>query len=192
MPSVDELGKLYFRFGFKNKEILSLLTHNCTGVITIAILRRLCQKKLHIFRRKKKTCKLRGGGCLRASWNGGKWTNARISIVEPSCSPEGTGCVARHCETIDQVIWSWRCGAQPRGDWDKVIIETKVPNVRQHMDSYDKLKPCGITIKGCTHGFRCDVVQMEAYGTNNNPKVFRMLALSKVLNLLQNSLKKKV
>ncbi|KAJ8284258.1 hypothetical protein COCON_G00031080 [Conger conger] len=39
------------------------------------------------------------------------------------------------------------------------------------MDSYDKLKPYGIGINGCIDGFSLFVVWMEAYTTNNDPKV---------------------
>lgn len=48
---------------------------------------------------------------------------------------------------------------------------TKGPNALWHMDSYDKLKPYGIGINGCIDGFSRFVIWMEAYITNNYPKV---------------------
>lgn len=39
------------------------------------------------------------------------------------------------------------------------------------MDSYDKLQPYEIAINGCIDGFSHYVVWMEAYRTNNDPKV---------------------
>ena len=45
------------------------------------------------------------------------------------------------------------------------------PNALWHMDGYDKLKPYGICIHGCIDGFSRYVLWMEAYTTNNDPKV---------------------
>ena len=39
------------------------------------------------------------------------------------------------------------------------------------MDAYDKLKPYGISISGCIEGFSRYIVRMEAYTTNNDPRV---------------------
>ena len=39
------------------------------------------------------------------------------------------------------------------------------------MDAYDKLKPYGISISGCIEGFSRYIVWMEAYTTNNDPRV---------------------
>ncbi|KAL2091682.1 hypothetical protein ACEWY4_013945 [Coilia grayii] len=47
----------------------------------------------------------------------------------------------------------------------------KGPNALWHMDGYDKLKPYGIAISGCIDGFSRYIVWMEAYTTNNDPKV---------------------
>ncbi|KAF7663180.1 hypothetical protein LDENG_00216340, partial [Lucifuga dentata] len=48
---VDELVQLYFRIGFSNKEILPLLAHKHSLVISIRTLKRLCQR-LRLFRGK--------------------------------------------------------------------------------------------------------------------------------------------
>ncbi|ROI74356.1 hypothetical protein DPX16_21905 [Anabarilius grahami] len=45
------------------------------------------------------------------------------------------------------------------------------PNALWHMDSYDKLKPYGIAINGCIDGYSRFILWMEAYTTNNDPKV---------------------
>ena len=39
------------------------------------------------------------------------------------------------------------------------------------MDGYDKLKPYGIAISGCIDGFSRFIVWMEAFTTNNDPRV---------------------
>jgi hypothetical protein len=58
------------------------------------------------------------------------------------------------------------------------------PNATWHIDGYDKLKPFGICIHGCIDGFSRQIIWLEAYNTNNNPRVIAgfFLQLSK-LNL---------
>lgn len=48
---------------------------------------------------------------------------------------------------------------------------TQGPNNVWHIDSYDKLKPYGIAINGCIDGFSRNIIWLEAYSTNNDPKV---------------------
>ena len=54
MPCVDELVKLYFKIGFSNKEVISVLAHKHSVAVRIRTLKRLC-RKLCLFRRKKNT-----------------------------------------------------------------------------------------------------------------------------------------
>lgn len=45
------------------------------------------------------------------------------------------------------------------------------PNPLWHIDGYDKLKPYGIAIHGCIDGYSRYVLWMEAFTTNNDPKL---------------------
>ena len=45
------------------------------------------------------------------------------------------------------------------------------PNFLWHMDGYDKLKPYGICIHGCVDGFSRRIMWLEAYSTNNDPRL---------------------
>lgn len=45
------------------------------------------------------------------------------------------------------------------------------PNYTWHMDGYDKIKPYGICIHGCIDGFSRNIMWLEAYKTNNDPRV---------------------
>ena len=47
----------------------------------------------------------------------------------------------------------------------------KGPDFTWHMDGYDKLSPYGICIHGCVDGFSRNIVWLEAYRTNSDPKV---------------------
>ena len=46
------------------------------------------------------------------------------------------------------------------------------PNFIWHLDGYDKLKPFGICISGCICGFSRKLIWLNAYNTNNNPRIF--------------------
>ena len=48
---------------------------------------------------------------------------------------------------------------------------SKGPNYVWHIDSYDKLKPCGIAINGRIDGFSRNVIWLEANTTNSDPRV---------------------
>lgn len=45
------------------------------------------------------------------------------------------------------------------------------PNFIWHVDGYDKLKPFGLCISGCIDGFSRKIIWLNAYNTNNNPRV---------------------
>lgn len=45
------------------------------------------------------------------------------------------------------------------------------PNFIWHIDGYDKLKPFGICISGCICGFSRKMIWLNAYNTNNNPRI---------------------
>ncbi|XP_072223124.1 uncharacterized protein [Leuresthes tenuis] len=48
---------------------------------------------------------------------------------------------------------------------------SKGPNFIWHMDSYDKLKPCGFCINGSIDGFSRKIMWLNAYTTNSDPKL---------------------
>ncbi|KAI0220567.1 hypothetical protein LSAT2_027919, partial [Lamellibrachia satsuma] len=48
---------------------------------------------------------------------------------------------------------------------------SKGPSYIWHMDSCDKLKPCGICVNGYIDGFSRQIIWFEACNTCNNPKV---------------------
>ena len=54
------------------------------------------------------------------------------------------------------------------------------PNETWHIDGYDKLKPFGVAISGCIDGYSRNIIWLEAYTTNNDPKVILGYYLSAV------------
>ena len=51
------------------------------------------------------------------------------------------------------------------------VYHSRGPNYVWHIDGYDKIKPFGIAISGCIDGFSRKMLWLEAYKTNNDPKV---------------------
>eukprot|EP00057_Strongylocentrotus_purpuratus_P004857 XP_003729637.2 PREDICTED: uncharacterized protein LOC100891753 [Strongylocentrotus purpuratus] len=47
----------------------------------------------------------------------------------------------------------------------------KGPNYIWHIDGYDKLKPYGLCISGCIDGFSREMIWLNVYSTNNDPKL---------------------
>ncbi|KAK0134343.1 hypothetical protein N1851_005019 [Merluccius polli] len=166
---MDDLIQCYFRIGFNNKEILGVLAQNHNIVISIRTLKRRC-RKLGLFRRRSQTDinqviafvqeELRGNGQMQ----GYRWLHLRA--VQ-------RGLVVSQ-ETVRQIIKA----LDPHGvemrrahRLRRRLYTTRGPNALWHMDSYDKLKPFGICINGCIDGYSRYVLWMEAYTTNNDPKV---------------------
>lgn len=51
------------------------------------------------------------------------------------------------------------------------VYNSRGPNYNWHIDGYDKLKPYGICISGCIDGFSRKMIWLEAYKSNNDPKI---------------------
>lgn len=99
MPCSDELVKLYFRFSFNNKKIFFFFWSINTMQLLVLWLWSDCDKKL-VCSRGQTIC-----NCKRFV------QTARILMLTPVCNSNGIFCIARHHKTVDQVIWSLRCGA---------------------------------------------------------------------------------
>ncbi|PIK48035.1 hypothetical protein BSL78_15097 [Apostichopus japonicus] len=48
---------------------------------------------------------------------------------------------------------------------------TRGPNFVWHIDGWDKLKPFGVAVHGCIDGFSRSIIWLNAYYTNNNPRI---------------------
>ncbi|XDV17739.1 hypothetical protein PO909_023558, partial [Leuciscus waleckii] len=51
------------------------------------------------------------------------------------------------------------------------VYHSRGPNFVWHIDGYDKLKQFGIGISGCIDGFSRSMIWLEAYKTNNDPRL---------------------
>ena len=166
---MEDLIKCYFEIGLSNKEILAVLAQNHSIVISIRTLKRRC-RELGLCRRRNQSDidnviafvqeELHGNGQmqgyrwlhLRAIQRGFVVSQRTIRLILRALDPHGVE--IRRARRLRRREYT-----------------TPGPNALWHMDSYDKLKPFGICINGCIDGYSRYVLWMEAYTTNNDPKV---------------------
>ena len=159
----------YFNLGLQYKDILTCLAHNHGMIVSYRHLKRL----------------LKGQGLYRKKYFSPLITILKFVMKEVRHAGQMQGhkwlhlkCVQNKLVVTQEVV--------------RLILSLLVPeNVRQrskrrlqrrryctqgsnwvwHVDSYDKLKPYGICINGCVDGFSRNIIWLEAYTTNSDPKV---------------------
>lgn len=83
-----------------------------------------------------------------------KWSTAGLSVVAPQCNPVVVHCVRTHYSNALKILY-------PKGALASKMLR---PDAMLLMDSYNKLKPCGIYMSGCMDGF-CWHYMWKAYVT---------------------------
>ncbi|KAF7653483.1 hypothetical protein LDENG_00082350, partial [Lucifuga dentata] len=173
------LVQLYFRIGFSNKEILSLLVHKHSLIINIRTLKR---QRLRLFRRKNHTNVEEVAAFLQTEIGGNgqiqryRWLHLR-AVQRGYVVTQDT--IRQLIKLLDPVGVELRRAQRLR----LRHYRNRGPNTLWHMDSYDKLKPYSIAINGCIDGFSCYIVWMEAYATNSDPKVIADYFITSIAHL---------
>lgn len=146
MSSVEELVNLYFRTGFNNKEILALLTHRHSVIISVRTLKRICQT-LRLFRRKNQTnleviaAFIRDEIAGTGQMQGYRWLHLR-AIQRGYVVSQDT--VRQLIKLIDPEGVEHRRARRLR----RRRCRSQGPNALWHMDGYDKLKPTALPSVG--------------------------------------------
>ncbi len=166
---MDDRIRFYFDQGLTQTEIALCLSVIDDLHISVRHLRRRLSG-LQLYRRRQYSdpervvnfiaSQLEGPGCLhgyrmmheRCRLNGLRLTRAMVREIQISLDPSGVE------ERRGRRLRRRRYGVPG-------------PNYLWHMDSYDKLKPYGIAVNGCIDGFSRHIIWMQAYFTNNNPRV---------------------
>lgn len=159
----------YFRRGFTNNEILAVLDEVHGVVLSKRTLERiLCRKKL--WRRKNKTdvaevavfiqMQLENSGqCHGYRWMHQKcWMNGLVTDRET-------------VRVLLRLLDGEGVDLRSRNRLRRRIYHSCGPNYVWHIDGYDKLKPFGICISGSIDGFSRNLIWLEAYKTNNDPRI---------------------
>ncbi|XP_047246888.1 uncharacterized protein LOC124883696 isoform X1 [Girardinichthys multiradiatus] len=178
MSDLDDLVRLYFRLSFSNKEILAILAHSHQTIISVRTLKRIC-KRLGLFRRKNQSdleevmVFVQQEIMTSGQMQGYRW----LHLCAVQCGiVVSQDTVRRIIKLVDPQGVELRRARQLR----RRQYNCKGPNALWHMDGYDKLKLYGIAISGCIDGFSRYVLWMEAYVTNNDPKLIASYFLKTV------------
>ncbi|XP_035985476.1 uncharacterized protein LOC118558974 [Fundulus heteroclitus] len=178
MSDLDDLVSLYFRLSFTNKEILGMLAHSHQTIISVRTLKRIC-KRLGLFRRKNQSnleevlAFVQQEIMTNGQMQGYRWLHLR-AVQKGFVVSQDT--VRRIIKLVDPQGVELRRARRLR----RRQYQCRGPNALWHMDGYDKLKPYGIAISGCIDGFSRYVLWMEAYTTNNDPKLISSYFLKTV------------
>jgi len=165
----DEYIRVYFDLGFSQKEILICLIQNHDILISQRHLRRLLRQQ-GLRRRNRQTDiwtvalfieeQLETCGQLY----GYRWMHSK-------CLQHGLVVTQKSVRVLLNILDPEGVAARSRHRLVRRRYRSNGPNETWHIDGYDKLKPFGVAISGCIDGFSRSMIWLEAYYTNNNPKV---------------------
>lgn len=170
----------YFHRGFTNKEILALLDESHNITISLRTLERILSKN-QLWRRKNKTDEAEVASFIQhqlqmsGKQHGYRWMHQkcwmagiitdRETVRLLLCLMDGEGVALRARNRLRRRVYNGRG-----------------PNYVWHIDGYDKLKPFGICISGCIDGFSRKMIWLEAYRTNNDPRVIAGYFMDAILD----------
>lgn len=167
--AVTHFVAVYFRLGFAYKEILHIIAHRHNIVISLRTLYRELRRS-QLYRRKNKSDLLTVALFIvdllgeQGSLYGHRWMHA-------ACVRNGFVISREEIRILLSII-------------DPVGVQTRTarrlrrrqyscngPNAVWHCDGYDKVKPYGLCIHGCIDGFSRQLIWLQVYRTNNDPKI---------------------
>ncbi|KAJ8047915.1 hypothetical protein HOLleu_00032 [Holothuria leucospilota] len=165
--SREQLLTMYFRLGYSNIEIRTVLAGKHNIVLSERHTKRLLNR-LGLYQRKNLSDdieiaefiqkQIRASGKL----HGYKWMHLKCRQAGLMVSRETVRVIL---SILDPV------GVRLRSTQQIVrrTYHSRGPNFVWHVDGYDKLKKYGIAISGCIDGFSRKIIWLEASYTNNNP-----------------------
>nr|XP_023656881.1 uncharacterized protein LOC111838278 [Paramormyrops kingsleyae] len=159
----------YFNCGFTTKEILSLLHHVHCFQISKRTLERFLKNK-HLWRRKNLTNETEVARFIQqqlstsGQLHGYRWMHQK-------CLLHGIKTSRETVRQILRLIDGDGVELRARNRLRRRVYHSRGPNFVWHIDGYDKLKPYGIAISGCIDGYSRKMIWLEAFRTNNDPKV---------------------
>ena len=159
----------YFQLGLSNLEIQAMLMEHHQIHISERHLKRLLNE-MGLYRRKNRTPlptvvrflqrELERSGQL----HGYRW-------MYHICRQQGINVSREHVRVLLNELDPEGVNIRRQRRLVRRRYVTRGPNFVWHMDGYDKLKAYGIAIHGCVDGFSRSVIWLNAYTTNNNPRV---------------------
>jgi hypothetical protein len=169
MDARAQLIQTYFGNGFSNAEILSVLLLHDDIIISERTLKRILHK-LGLFRRKNFSNIIDVATYIlelldtSSQLHGYRWIHLK-------CVQRGYTVTQLTVRLLLKLLDPEGVERRSRGRLRRRQYSCPGPNFVWHIDSYDKLKPYGIAINGCIDGYSRQIIWLEAYTTNSDPKV---------------------
>ncbi|XP_038592769.1 uncharacterized protein LOC119916876 [Micropterus salmoides] len=166
---MDTIIENYFRRGFTNHEILVVLEESHDIKLSLWTLERKLQKN-QLWRRKNKTDEVEVASSIdqqlqtSGKQHGYRWMHQKCWMAGIITDRET---VRQLMRLIDENGVDLRARNRLR----RRMYVSCGPNYVWRVDGYDKLKPYGICISGCIDGFSRKMIWLEAYKTNNDPRI---------------------
>lgn len=161
--------KEYFQRGFTNDEILALLAESHGIFLSKRTLERILNKK-QLWRRKNKTDVAEVAAFIQlqlqtsGQCHGYRWMHQK-------CWMNGIVTDRETVRVLLRLLDGEGVELRSRNRLRRRVYHSRGPNYVWHIDGYDKIKPFGIGISGCIDGFSRSLIWLEAYKTNNDPRV---------------------
>ncbi len=164
----DELVRLYYKLGFSNSEILFALAEHHHIVTSRRTLKRLTSK-WGLFRRGKHSDILEVSLFIMqqsdhsSNLHGYKWMHRK-------CLDESFNVPRETVRILRLLLDSEGVAARSKRRLHRRLYQSPGPNEVWHIDGYDKLKPFGICIHGCTRCIcQCMVPRKNIYNRMTSP-----------------------
>ncbi len=164
----DEIIRLCHRFGFKQREIVAVLSSQFGLVISVRQLRRIL-RQLNLQRRNRSDI-LEVASFIAWCLNSSAQQHG-YRIMHLRCTLAGLSVAMHDVRILLKILDPEGVELRRRRRLVRRRYYSKGPNFMWHIDSYDKLKPYGIAVNGCIDGFSRYLVWLEANYTSSDPKV---------------------
>lgn len=180
METRQNLIRHYFSLGYSYKEIVLCLQLKHAIMISIRHLKRLL-KKDNLYRRKNQSDVLDVAAFINSelqtsgSLHGYRWMHLK-------CIQKKFVVTQETVRELVKVIDPEGCEIRSRRRLRRRSYYSKGPNFLWHVDSYDKLSPYGVCINGCIDGFSRQIIWLEAYMSNSNPKIIAGYYINAIRN----------
>lgn len=167
--ALDDMVRIYFQLGLNNKEILCFLAENHHIVISARTLKRLTAR-CRLYRRKRHSDILDVALFILQQCDGSSNLHG-YRWMHRKCLEMGFVVPRETVRILQTVLDPEGVASRGKRRLHRRLYDSPGPNAVWHIDGYDKLKPYGICIHGCIDGFSRYVIWVEAWSTNNDPKV---------------------
>lgn len=165
----DSLISAYYHIGFRQHEIVTALDLQHGFQMTQRHLRRIL-RRLNLYRKEHKSDVEAVAEFITKQISGsGKQNGYRI--MHQKCIMAGYVVSRETVRLLLGIIDPEGVELRKRRKFIRRRYYARGPDFVWHLDSYDKLRPYGISINGCIDGFSRKLIWLSAWSTSSDPKI---------------------